>query len=210
MATDAEIHKALTLLAAAYPRFDLPEATIKVYQRLLADLDFDLLKAATLQCATLCKFFPTVAEIRDAAVELSTMAEGIPSDIEAWGEINREIQRVHHDGRPEFSHPLIEQIVRDLGWRSLCLSDNQIADRARFMDAYEKNLKVSRRRRQMLPEVTGIVDKRLEDRRASIKQLSMVMDPPALPAETAEVVPMPDHVRENMSRLFQRTNVRGA
>ncbi len=121
MATDNEITKALTVLAAAYPRFDLPDATIKIYQRLLSDLDFDILKAATLQCATMCKFFPTVAEIRDAAVEIQTMAEGIPSDVEAWGEVMREIPRVSQNGTPVFSHPLIDQIVRDLGWRAFVI-----------------------------------------------------------------------------------------
>ena len=167
MATKTEINKALLVLAAAYPRFELPQATVEIYCRLLVDLDFDTLKAATLQCATIHKFFPTVAEIRAAAVELQTMAEGIPGEAEAWGEVINQLRIVGSYGVPEFSHPLIVQVVRQLGWINLCMSENQPADRARFMDAYSDAFNRSRRRAQMLPEVLQIVDNR-----PAAKQLS--------------------------------------
>lgn len=177
MATDSETTRALTVLAAAYPRFDLPEATIKIYQRLLADLDFDLLKAATLQCATMCKFFPTVAEIRDAAVEIQTMTEGLPTAIEAWGEVLTAMRRVGGGrSQPIFSHPMIDKLVSEFGWGALCTSEHSFADRARFMDAYADMLKSTRRRSQMLPEVLAIVDKRLEERPIALKELAASME----------------------------------
>lgn len=172
MATDREIEKALTVLSAAYPRFDLPEETIRIYQRLLADLDFDLLKAATLQCATMCKFFPTVAEIRDAATEIVTMAEHIPTPIEAWGEVIQAIRKIGGNSfRPDFSHPMIDELVKHFGWHALCTSDHSFADRARFMDAYADMLKASRRRSQMLPEVLAIVENRLSTS-STIKEIA--------------------------------------
>lgn len=174
MASKQEIIKALTVLAAAYPRFELPQATVEIYTRLLVDLDFDTLKAATLHCATVHKFFPTVAEIRAAAVELQTMAEGIPSESEAWGEVVKQIQAVGSYGKPKFSHPLIEDVVRQLGWINLCMSENQTADRARFMDAYSIAFQSSRRRAQMLPEVLDIVDHKLPG--DAIKQLSAKLE----------------------------------
>ena len=210
MATNVEITKALKVLAAAYPRFELPQATENIYQRLLADLDFDILKAATLQCASMCIFFPTVAEIRNAAVEIITMAEGIPSSLEAWGEIIREIKRVGADGFPTFTHLFIDQVVRDFNWGCLCVSENSIADRARVMDAYEKIVKKSLREKQMLPEVLSIVDKRLEDNRDIVKQIPMTIDAPNLPAENIEASPIPEDLRMRMNQLFQRTDVRSA
>lgn len=175
MASRQEIIKALTVLAAAYPRFELPPATVEIYTRLLIDLDFDTLKAATLHCATVYKFFPTVAEIRAAAVELQTMAEGIPAESEAWGEVIKRIQDVGSYGTPEFSHPLIAQVVRQFGWLNLCMSENQTADRARFLEAYSAAFKESRRRAQMLPEVLNIVDNRLQAGE-QIKQLAAKLE----------------------------------
>ncbi len=177
MATNDEITKALGVLAAAYPRFELPDATIRIYQRLLGDLDFDTLKAATLQCATVCTFFPTVAEIRAAAVELQVMAEGVPSDIEAWGMVVQEIQRVGSYRTPTFSHPLVDDVVTQLGWRNLCLSDNATADRARFMDAYANALKQHKRHTQMLPEVRELVEHKLIAG-DPIKQLAAKLEKP--------------------------------
>jgi hypothetical protein len=176
MATDQEILKALTVLASAYPRFDLPEQTIRIYQRLLADLDFDLLKAATLQCATTHTFFPAVAEIRAAAVDLKAMADGIPSDIEAWGQVLEQMRKVGSYGTPDFSHPLVDQVVRQMGWINLCMSENQIADRARFLEAYSQTNKVTRRRSQMLPEVLDIVDRKMLSAGDKIKQLAANME----------------------------------
>lgn len=175
MASKQEIIKALTVLAAAYPRFELPPATVDIYCRLLTDLDFDTLKAATLHCATVYKFFPTVAEIRQAAVELQTMAQGIPEESQAWGEVVEQIRHVGSYGSPQFSHPLIEQVVRQLGWINLCMSENQPADRARFMDAYAQAFRESRRRAQMLPEVLSIVDKKL-GAGEQIKQLAAKLE----------------------------------
>jgi hypothetical protein len=205
MATEKEIEKALIVLSAAYPRFELPQATINIYQRLLSDLDFDILKSATLQCATMCKFFPTVAEIRDAAVEIITMSEGIPSALEAWGEIIREIKRVGSDKRPTFSHPLIDSVVHEFNWRYLCTSENTISDRARVMDAYEKMVKKSLREKQMLPEVLDIVAKRLE---ARPQQALLIPEKIETQEAVREVIPMPDEVRARMSKLFARENVR--
>lgn len=176
MATDDEVNKAIELLTMAYPNFQLPKLTIKLYERLLKDIDFDLLKAATLQCATTCKFFPSVAEIRAAAVEIKSMADGVPSEIEAWGEVVEKMRSIGSSRFPEFSHPLITQVVRQFGWTNLCMSENQIADRARFLEAYAQTNKSSRRRAQMLPEVLDIVDHKLISAGEKIKQLAMNME----------------------------------
>jgi hypothetical protein len=171
MANKSEIIKALTVLSAAYPRFELTDATVSIYVRLLADLDFELLKAATLQCATINTFFPSVAEIRAAAEELQAMAEGIPTEAEAWQNVLQQIGMVGSSGQPQFRHPLIEQVVRQFGWRNLCMSENQIADRARFMDVFEKLLRDTNRRNRMLPEIREIIDRRALTAREKINLL---------------------------------------
>lgn len=206
MATDKEIEKALRVLSAAYPRFELPEATINIYQRLLADLEFDLLKAATLQCASMCTFFPTISEIRNAAVEIIVMSEGIPSASEAWGEIVREMKRVGRDSYPSFSHPFIDQVVTDFNWAALCMSDNMISDRSRVMDAYEKIINLSLRKKQMLPEVLNIIDKRIGDR--PVQEVKRIADLNVHEKPTDVLVHLTDDVRQRMSTLFNRENAR--
>lgn len=161
MATEVEIIKALKVLAAAYPNFELPKETVGIYCRMLVDLDYDTLRAATLQCVSVYKFFPTVAEIRSAVTDLRMMASGVPSASEAWGEVVFQFRETGSYSTPIFSHPIIGEVVSRFGWKNLCWSENQIADRARFIEAYNAQLVESRSRDRMLPEILEFVDRRL-------------------------------------------------
>jgi hypothetical protein len=172
MSSRPEIIKALTVLAAAYPKFELTNATIEIYVRLLTDLEFDLLKAATLHCASTKTFFPSVAEIRSAAVDLQTMVEGIPCAADAWQNVLSEISRVGSYGHPEFKHPLVSKTVRQLGWRNLCLSENMVADRARFLDIYTTALATHNMEHRMLPEIRAIVDQRALEAHSQLQLLT--------------------------------------
>ncbi len=54
-------------MAAAYPAVGISEATIDVYVRELFDVPLAMLKRATSQALESCRFFPTVAELREKA-----------------------------------------------------------------------------------------------------------------------------------------------
>ena len=70
MAAFETITKVLAVVSAAYPNFDLKPETVKVYLKLLADLPDELLEEASLAHIAQSTYFPTVAELRSAAVEL--------------------------------------------------------------------------------------------------------------------------------------------
>lgn len=159
MATSEQVAKVLAVLAAAYPHFRLTEETVAVYARTLGDLPWDLLQAAALQCIAECERFPSVAAIRRKALELQAQAEGVPTAYDAWREVQEAIARVGAYGRPAFSHPLVEQAVNALGWRTLCWSENQTADRARFLECYNQLLARSQRVGSMLPPVRKVVQR---------------------------------------------------
>lgn len=59
---------------------------------------------------------------------------------EAWGLVNKEISAKGSYGKPEFDSPLVSQSVEVIGWRNLCLSDNDVADRAHFFQIYNSLL----------------------------------------------------------------------
>ncbi len=62
--TPAECAKILSLLTAAYPRFEVSDGTIAVYTECLADSEFGETRLRALQLIRTSKFFPTVAELR--------------------------------------------------------------------------------------------------------------------------------------------------
>lgn len=136
------------LLALRYPAYcrEMAAETLRdrlqLFYQLLADVPLDLLKNAALRHMTISRFFPDESELREAATALS--AGPLPSAVEAWGEVLDAMARaehycfVDHVDVPQFANPITARLVASLGWRNLCLSENGIADRARFIESYEQ------------------------------------------------------------------------
>ena len=157
MSDPQDILKILALLGAVYPGFELKELTIEVYIRLLKDLPVEFLEKAALDHISRVKFFPTIAELREAAFALLEAANPLPVPQEAWQQVQAEIERVGHAGTPQFECPAVTQAAEALGWRTLCVSENPIADRAHFVQVYQAILERQRQEARRLPEVRQFV-----------------------------------------------------
>lgn len=157
MASESQIKAVFGMLSAAYPQAGVTAATLAVYVRTLADLDPQILDAAAADCISRLKFFPTVAEIREAAAQVASLRFGPPSPGEAWAEVVSAIREVGSWGSPSWSHPRIGEAVRQVGgWRNLCLSENQAADRARFLEIYAEASRREAYDAVTLPEVKDL------------------------------------------------------
>ncbi len=169
----SDIHKILIVLASVYPNFILQEATVKIYEQFLRDIEPELLDQAAKLTISRCKFFPTIAELREAAVEIVTRATGTPSAIQAWGEVLDQMRITGSYREPQFSHSLIARVVSYFGWRELCLSENPVADRARFLQAYDTEMQRACDDMRMLPETRNHIET-LQERNVTgeIKQLA--------------------------------------
>jgi len=121
---------------------------------LLRDIDGPVLKASALQHVSESKWFPSVAEIRKLAAMLVTPNRKTP--IEAWGDVKRQIKLAGYYRLPQFDDEITAGVVADMGWQSLCLSENEAADRARFIQGYEDAIKNEHARTVELPQVRDI------------------------------------------------------
>jgi len=159
MADESTLSRCMRMLVEMYPKEPMTENRLELYRRLLADVPNDALEAATLQSIASCRFFPTVAELREAAFSLTPVIRGLPSAYEAWKEVSDAFLSVGHVGRPKFSHPLIGKAVEGAGgWVNMCLSTNGAAERARFIQAYETLAKREMTEVKMLPQVKRVRD----------------------------------------------------
>lgn len=161
MTDDLAFNKVMAVLAATYPRMELTPETLTAYHAILGDLPPDLLKAATLHLAATSKWFPAASEIRATAFELVEREAGVPDAYQAWAEV---LQNMRTGGgaysRPEWSHPAIGATVEAVGgYRYLCHSENAVADRARFVEAFRVMLKRERATVRMLPAVAETIAK---------------------------------------------------
>jgi hypothetical protein len=117
----------------------LPDAdAIKLWFKLLQDLEYTAVNAAAQKYILTNKFPPTVADIRESATELQHGK--CPDWGEAWEETCKAIKRFGFY-RPkealESLRPLTRETVNWLGFSNLCMSENPTADRANFRTCYE-------------------------------------------------------------------------
>ncbi len=159
MANEQTVLRVIRLLSVAFPSRDVTEELVMLYSATLKDIPDDVLEAATLDVISRNIFFPSIGEIRAAAVNIATGIERYQTAAEAWGEVSRAIVRYGRDRQPQFENPVTEKTVNALGWRNLCLSTNQISDRARFIEAYNTYLQRARDDATMLPQVRALAEK---------------------------------------------------
>ncbi len=131
-----EAAKLVAMLSAAYRDAPISEATAEVYEAMLADLPFAATQAAVARLVATSKWFPTVAEIREAVVAVERGA--VRSGVEAWGDVVQAIRKVGaYRPPPAFADPIVTECVELTGWRGLCLGENEAADRAKFVQLYD-------------------------------------------------------------------------
>jgi hypothetical protein len=51
--------------------------------------------------------------------------------------------------QPSFCDPVVARAVQSLGWEEICNSENQAADRARFIELYDRLSRAQRREAQV-------------------------------------------------------------
>lgn len=168
--TDSEVAKIVAVLMVSYPNArwmpsrpgapgepDLP-GTSTAYERMLRDLDYETTNAAVERLLAITpRFPPGVAEIREAVLAL-TVGETRPGG-SAWGDVVKAIRRYGYMRSPgkdfTFPDPLVAEAVSAMDWVELCSSENQVADRARFIELYDR-LAATRRRSQLSESLPAV------------------------------------------------------
>ena len=120
------------------PNF-LPDAdSVKIWYELLKDLPYELANIAIQRHMTTNKFPPTVAEIRAAAVG-SVYRPVDWSD--GWEQFRKAVSKYGYyqqEAALNSLDDLTRKVVKRLGWKQLCESENPIQDRANFRMIYEQ------------------------------------------------------------------------
>lgn len=177
MASSDKVTKLMTVMSANFANYKLTKEAILLYSRILADIPDDVLEASALDiCSKSGAFFPSAGDWRQNALDLKLAKSGVPMAIEAWEEAKRECGRCgeywrYTEGKkyPEYSHPLIEETVKAIGYVNILESDNIEVLRAQFMKAYDTFKNRSQESQRMLPDVRKVTNNYIT---AGIKQLT--------------------------------------
>lgn len=139
--TEVQAQQIMTVLvdnyrASIYLGGDTLVGLMAAYRYHLLDLDYATTDAVILGITRTKAKFPSVAEIRQAY--FARLLGPVKSGAEAWAEVMRAVGRYGAYREPQFDDPLVARVVGWFGWRALCLSENAVADRARFIEAFER------------------------------------------------------------------------
>lgn len=136
--------KMLTLLRKSFPNSKADSETLALYVEALDDMPIDAVHAGIIKTMQTSHFFPTVAEIREAAEsivrEINHSDE--PTAGEAWDEVMRWLQRnsPYSDKKTPWKHKNVELAAKRFGLMSfyeLKADDVNIA-RAQFRNLYNQ------------------------------------------------------------------------
>lgn len=125
-------------------------AMVDAFEALLSDMSYEQANAAVAVLLQTRPFMPSVADIRATALEF--VRGPITPGGERWGTVLRAMQAEGAYRQPGvdfvFHDATTARCIQALGWRELCLSENQVADRARFIELYDKLAAQSQRESQ--------------------------------------------------------------
>lgn len=131
------------------------------YESLLGDLTYEQCNAALRVLLQSSKWMPSVADIRATANELA--AGPVKAGAEAWGLVLKAIGRYGSYRKPgvdfQFDDAATARCVAALGWEELCLSENSVSDRARFIEAYDQ-IAAQARKEDLSPQLAAARDAR--------------------------------------------------
>jgi|GEM_PF-3507744 len=111
----------IKMLAVSFPTDKIGEGTVLVYLDNLKDISDAMLEYGARHCLQTCKFFPSIAEIREACRYYKDTAG--PKPVKPWAEVEHEIREaIRHHGfynPPEWSTPELNTFMKDR-WRLIC------------------------------------------------------------------------------------------
>lgn len=177
MATREDIKNVIFYMKASFPNYH-PELegevnTVDVLLDQLGDMDANTLQMAVRAACmpgTGRQFAPSSDEIRTAIANLHAQATGLPSAGEAWGAVIGSFERMPGGNMaggghgPILDHPIMQEVIRQIGGYSAIDYEDQMADRAHFLKLYSELRERSVREMAELPAITAYVNsKRLGD-----------------------------------------------
>ncbi|MGV8168145.1 MAG: replicative helicase loader/inhibitor [Alkaliphilus sp.] len=147
----------LGILKTAYPRFyinlseEAVKETILLWHEMLSDYTLQTVKIATKKLIAEMIYPPTIADVRASLVEITTKKPVLDAS-EAWGQIKKAIAKYGYYQEKkalERMNDEVREIVMRFGFKNLCMSENQMADRAHFIKLYDRYVVEEKRQKQI-------------------------------------------------------------
>ena len=148
-----------------WPEAGKEDALITLWTKMLADVTYDVVEAAVEKYMSESIYPPTIADIRARIADITIIRE--KTGIEAWGDVKHAIRKYgtyREADAMKYLGGVAQKVVEAIGFRTLCMSENEMADRAHFLKVYDV-MAYRERQDALLPDSTRAIMNRLQGER---------------------------------------------
>jgi len=165
--TRKEVQNLIALATANFPAMQDKDMrpTAVLWEKMLSDLPYPLAEKALIKVLSTAKYFPAVAEIREAATELTTPLPMTAA--EAWGQVMEAVRKFgsyRAKEAMEWMDPQVANMVRRFGFVDICRSEEIGVIRGQFIKLWESQSKrekeLSVMPAQIKQLILGVADKK--------------------------------------------------
>lgn len=151
----------LGIATANFPNMQTKDMqpTAVLWEKVLNDMDYPTAEKALIKVLSTSRFFPTVADIREAATQITKPR--LIDAMEAWNLIVQAIRKFGMYRQKEGLESLpddVRAMANRFTWRELCLNENPDTLRAQFRMAWETQSKRENEMRQLPQEIRGLLE----------------------------------------------------
>lgn len=149
-------------LRTYYPRETLlpNQQAAELWYRQLQDLPYEVAEAVLNKWVSTNKYSPSIAEIRETAASITH--GDAPDWGDAWETVLLAIRKYgsyNEKAALDSMDELTRTVVKRLGFRDICLSENIVADRANFRMIYEQLTERKKKDNQIPLPVHEVIQK---------------------------------------------------
>jgi hypothetical protein len=136
-----EVIKLIGLCSINYrnwPEDGKEELVKELWTKMLSDTSFEVAQVAIEKFLSESVYPPTIADIRQRIADITVIPE--KTGIEAWGDVKQAIRQYGSYNEKKAMDSLrgvTRKVVEAVGFRTLCMSENEMADRAHFLKVYD-------------------------------------------------------------------------
>lgn len=197
-------------IKSAYPASKILEdnASMDFWYMMLKDIPYEIAENAVMEHICTNVYPPNIAEIRKLCME--RCQRPVLSFDEAWGVVLKAMGKYgsyHSQEAFATMDELTLSVVKNLGWTRMCQSENPVADRANFREAYEEKAKAAQNSNQ-LPEFVARNKKLLQEQYVpaiEVKEAPMIEQKEPMRDVRVELT---DEQLEERSRRFEEAKRR--
>jgi len=157
------IEKVMTLFSEEFPgKFVITDTRIDTWILMLRDFHPSTIQHAAYQLASELEWPPPIGKMRQTCALMEKGINKMPTGNEAW---ERVLRKIHHDQSFELNEREKKALKQTKSLADMRTSGNIDADRARYIEAFDKLIDKEMKERITLPEVKRF----LVERRAELK-----------------------------------------